>query len=187
MPTGLSAGTACLLSARSFSSMSDITGKGGGPRGEGSSGGDPRPVRPALLSACVPLPEALLSPRRTGGLCSGGPWGSWFTLILPQSFLPVLAGPYGLFNSSPPSTLHPLPGNPRVILGPGSALSPVGPLCSWGLWALGLPWAWGAQPFLVDPGSSPLLSRAPLNLAALPRECDAEALVPRPLLFLILR
>lgn len=168
MPTGLSAGTACPLSARSFSSMSDITGKGGGPRGEGSSGGDPRPVRPALLSACVPLPEALLSPRRTGGLCSGGPWGSWFTLILPQSFLPVLAGPYGALQLQP--TLHPPPSSrkpkghswPRLSSEPSGStvfLGPLGPGPSLGLGGSTLPCGPRllptAQPGTPEPCCSP--------------------------------
>lgn len=168
MPTGLSAGTACPLSARSFSSMSDITGKGGGPRGEGSSGGDPRPVRPALLSACVPLPEALLSPRRTGGLCSGGPWGSWFTLILPQSFLPVLAGPYGALQLQP--TLHPPPSSrkpkghswPRPSSEPSGStvfLGPLGPGPSLGLGGSTLPCGPRllptAQPGTPEPCCSP--------------------------------
>lgn len=107
---------AALSLPRSFSSMSDITGKGPrAPHGEGSSGGNfsahLRPMLPALPVACVSLPEAQLCPGQAGRLCSGGLWGSWFTLSLVLA-LAVLCG------APPPfwSTLRPLLGNYRVTL-----------------------------------------------------------------------
>lgn len=146
---------------RSFSSMSDITGKG--PRtlhGESSRGGGRRgwgesfsvylrPMLPALSLACDSLPQAQLCPGQAGRLCSGGVWGSGFTLSS-ALVLAVLCG------GAPPqfwSPLQPLPGNCRAILaGPGPALSPVGPVCSWGPQPassqrpLGCGWSLGPSP-----------------------------------------
>lgn len=66
---------------RSFSSMSDITGKGPrtlhgeGSRGGGSGGGGEesfsvylRPMLPALPLACDSLPQAQLCPGQAGGV-----------------------------------------------------------------------------------------------------------------------
>lgn len=144
---------------RSFSSMSDITGKG--PRtlhGESSRGGGRRgwgesfsvylrPMLPALSLACDSLPQAQLCPGQAGRLCSGGVWGSGFTLSS-ALVLAVLCG------GGPPSVLvHPSassgklqghPGRPRpspepsgsrVFVGPPTCLEPKAS----GLWVVSGP------------------------------------------------
>lgn len=119
-----------------------------------------RPVSPSLR-LCCPL-------AGQGGCAQEAPWGSWFTLILPQSFLPVLAGPYGALQLQP--TLHPPPSSrkpkgyswPRPSSEPSGStvfLGPLGPGPSLGLGGSTLPCGPRllptAQPGTPEPCCSP--------------------------------
>lgn len=178
--------TPALSPPRSFSSMSDITGETpGGPVGRAQPGGGClaplRPLLPALLLVCVPLLRRCHALARQKAL-PRGPWWGWGRLLYPSSAL-VLAR----LCRAPPqfwSTLPPLRGNWTVILaGPGR------PLAQEVQSVLGPQAGQGRQP----PGpESPLvpplfLSPAPLTPPLLLRQRNAEALVPRPLLVLVLR
>lgn len=143
---------------RSFSSMSDITGKGPGTLGRARLGTHLRPMLPMLPLACV-LSLRLCCPlARQGGSAQEVP-GELIPTSHPEPIVVLSPGPscalwsYSVPARPPPSSrkLKGHPGRPRPSPEPCESSVFPGPPTFQGLWALSHPWARGAQPLLMYP------------------------------------